>query len=55
MADECADVMLSRATDPLKAKDLRADILERACRALPPYCDPKMPAEKKLDKLPTIG
>jgi hypothetical protein len=29
MADECTDVTLSSAIDPLKAKDLRADVLER--------------------------
>ena len=28
MADECTDVTLSSATDPLKAKHLRADVLE---------------------------
>jgi hypothetical protein len=32
MADECADVTLSNAPDPLKAKDL-PDILERS----PPF------------------
>jgi hypothetical protein len=29
MADECTDVTPSSAIDPLKAKDLRADVLER--------------------------
>jgi hypothetical protein len=29
MADECRNVTLSSATDPSKAKDLRADVLER--------------------------
>ena len=29
MADECTDVTLRSAIDPLKAKDLRADVLEK--------------------------
>jgi len=28
MADECTDVTLSSATEPFKANDLRADVLE---------------------------
>ena len=30
MGDECTDVTPSSATDPSKAKDLRADVLEIA-------------------------
>jgi hypothetical protein len=40
MADECTDVRLSRIIEPLNAKNLRADVLER-----PPYFGGVIPLE----------
>jgi len=51
MADECTDVTLSSATDPSKAKDLRADVLERSPPFLladdePAAAGPQLPIEE---------